>query len=158
MSQPHAKAHKDENECDTSDYTKCDAMGRLISSFQHYSMLKMNKSVDSDEILMRFMNDVYNGKCKGLIDDYIHFKEHHEHELERITRKLRKSNAFNGCSILECEHTRRHMNEPSTSCTDTTDSKLLFYEDTFDALHFHLFHCFEAGLRVRKRDVHDEMK
>eukprot|EP01083_Nonionella_stella_P228919 810862_1 len=131
-----------ENECDTSNYTKCDAMERLITSSQHYSMLKMKKSVDSDEILMRFINDVYNGKGKGLIDDYIHFKQHHEHELERINRELRESNAFSDCTILECEYTSRHMDEPSTSCTDTRDSNLLFYEETFDALHFHLFLCF----------------
>eukprot|EP01083_Nonionella_stella_P174639 605944_1 len=99
--------HKDENECDTSDYIKCDAMRRLTTSSQHYSMLKMKRSDDYDEIFTRFMNEVYNGKDKGLIDDYIHFQQHHEHELERINRDLRESNAFSDCSILECEYTKR---------------------------------------------------
>eukprot|EP01083_Nonionella_stella_P273540 927910_1 len=102
-----------ENQCDPSDYTKCDATKRLVSSYQHYSMLKTKKSDDYDEIFTRFMNEVYNGKGKGLIDDYIHFKQHHEHELERINRELRESNAFSDCSILECEYTKRHMDEPS---------------------------------------------
>eukprot|EP01083_Nonionella_stella_P151581 484504_1 len=132
-------------------------MKRLVSSYQHYSMLKTKKSDDYDEIFTRFMNEVYNEEGKGLIDDYIHFKQHHEHELERINRELRESNAFSDCSILECEYTKRHMDEPSASCTETSDAKLLFYEETFDALHFHLFHCFEAGLRVRMRDDNDEM-
>eukprot|EP01083_Nonionella_stella_P144793 452671_1 len=165
---------KDENQCDAMErlmrcdamdrliseynYTTCDAMERLIGSSQHYSMLKMKKSEDYDDIFTRFMNDMYNSKGNGLIDDYIHFQQHHEHELERINRELRESNRFSDCTILECEYTRRHMDEPSTSCTDTSDSKLQFYEDTFDALHFHLFHCFEAGLRVRMRDDNDEME
>eukprot|EP01083_Nonionella_stella_P007768 22366_1 len=130
---------KDENGCVPSDYTKCDAMWRLITSSKY--MLRTKKSEDYDEILIRFVNEVYNEKGKGLIDDYIHFKQHHEHELERINRELRESNAFSDCTILECEYTSRHMDEPSTSCTDTRDSNLLFYEETFDALHFHLFHC-----------------
>eukprot|EP01083_Nonionella_stella_P007767 22363_1 len=74
---------KDENECVPSDYTKCDAMRRLLTSSKYNSMLKTKKSEDYDEILIRFMNEVYNEKGKGLIDDYIHFQEHHEHELER---------------------------------------------------------------------------
>eukprot|EP01083_Nonionella_stella_P094718 265832_1 len=147
--------HKDGNECVPSDYTKCDAMARLIGSSQYNTMLKMNKNADSDEILRRFMNDVYNGKGKGLIDDYIHFKDTHEHELVRITRDLMESKTVSDCSIRDCVFTRRHMNEPS-ACTG--DTNLSFYEDTFDALHFHLFHCFEAGLRVRKRDDNDEME
>eukprot|EP01083_Nonionella_stella_P054487 143827_1 len=79
-----------ENQCDPSDYTRCGAMNRLVSSSQHYSVLKTKKSDDYDEIFTRFMNDVYNGKGKGLIDDYIHFKQHHEHELERINDDLRE--------------------------------------------------------------------
>eukprot|EP01083_Nonionella_stella_P277165 942227_1 len=150
--------HKDGNECDTSDYTKCDAMRRLTSSSKYHSMLLTKKSDDNDEIFTRFMNEVYNQEDKGLIDDYIHFKQHHEHELERIHCELRESNAFSYCSILDCEHTRRHMADPSTSCTDTSDAKSLFYSDTFDAVHFHLFHCFEAGLRVIMRDDNDEME
>eukprot|EP01083_Nonionella_stella_P001076 3108_1 len=65
--------------CDAMDrliseynYTTCDAMERLIGSSQHYSMLKMKKSEDYDDIFTRFMNDMYNSKGNGLIDDYIH--------------------------------------------------------------------------------------
>eukprot|EP01083_Nonionella_stella_P214322 772290_1 len=128
---------KDENECVASDYAKCDAMERLISSFKYRSMLKTKKQADYAEIFVQFMNDVYNGKHKGLIDDYIHFKDHHEHELERITRELIQSNAVADCSILQCEFTKRHMDEPNTD-TNASDPKLAFYDDTFDALHFHL--------------------
>eukprot|EP01083_Nonionella_stella_P152488 488892_1 len=74
--------------CDALDYTKCDVMVRLLDLSQHYSTLKSNISEDSDEILIRFMEEVYNGKGTGIIDDYIHFKEHHEHELERINQDM----------------------------------------------------------------------
>eukprot|EP01083_Nonionella_stella_P011093 31554_1 len=147
--------HKDENGCNPSDYTKCDAMERLIGSSQYCSMLKKKNSADSDELLIRFMEDVYNGKGKGLIDDYIHFKEHHEHELERINQDLLESNRFGHCNIMECAFTIRHMHEQSTCAND---EKLAFYGDIFDGLHFHLLHCFEAGLRVKRSDDTDGME
>eukprot|EP01083_Nonionella_stella_P006416 18620_1 len=148
--------HKDVNtfKCDLSDYTKCDAMERLVSSLEHYSMLKTNKTSDSDDILVQFMNDLYNGKDQGLINDYIHFKEHHEHELERIHHDLINSKRFNVCSIRKCEFTTRHMRGQST---DTSDTKLSFHTETFDALHFHFFHCFEAGLRLERSDDNGEV-
>eukprot|EP01083_Nonionella_stella_P152489 488893_1 len=74
--------------CDASDYNKCDVMGRLLNVSHQYSTLKSNISEDFDEILIKFMEDVYNDKGKGIIDDYIHFKEHHEHELERINQDM----------------------------------------------------------------------
>eukprot|EP01083_Nonionella_stella_P295028 1002729_1 len=126
--------HQSGNECVPSDYTKCDAMQRLIASSEYYSTRKITKNVDFDEILIQFiMNDVYNGEGKGLVDDYIHFKQHHEHELERIGRDLIGSSRFSNCSILRCEFTRRHMHEQSTC---SSDPKLCFYRETFDALHF----------------------
>eukprot|EP01083_Nonionella_stella_P066520 175209_1 len=104
---------KDGNECVSSDYTKCAAMRRLLSSSKYNSMLKMKKSEHYDEIFIRFMNEVYNQKGKGLIDDYIHFQQRHEHELERINRDLIESNGFSDCSIGECEYTKRHMHQQS---------------------------------------------
>eukprot|EP01083_Nonionella_stella_P084435 233725_1 len=145
---------KDKNECDPSDYTKCDAMERLISSSQYCSMLKKKNTADSDETLISFMENVYNGKGQRIIDDYIHFKEHHEHELERINQDLMESNRFGDCDITDCDFTTRHMDEESAS---TGDAKLSFYGDIFDGLHFHLFHCFEAGLRVERSDDNEEM-
>eukprot|EP01083_Nonionella_stella_P160525 524930_1 len=143
--------------CVAFDYTKCDAMARLISSSKHYSILTTAKNTDFDETLIRFMNDTYNGTDHGLIDDYIHFKEHHEDELERIHDDLIRSNALSdcSCSILQCAFTARHMQGQSTC---TSNSKLAFYVEIFDALHFHLLHCFEAGLRMRRSDDNDEIE
>eukprot|EP01083_Nonionella_stella_P212492 767328_1 len=49
------------------------------------------------------------------------------------------------------------MEEPTTD-TNASDPKLGFYDDTFDTLHFHFLHCFEAGLRVIMRDDNEEME
>eukprot|EP01083_Nonionella_stella_P150712 480549_1 len=32
------------------------------------------------------------------------------------------------------------------------------FMEIFDALHFHLFHCFEAGLRVRRSDDNGQIE
>eukprot|EP01083_Nonionella_stella_P140121 429000_1 len=149
--------HKEENECVPSDYIKCDGMKRLISSSEYHS--KVKNSADFHEILTRFMNEVYNGEGKKLIDDYIHFQVHHEHELERINRDLIESNRFGDCSISKCGFTRRHMSvHKQRTSTTASDTKLCFYGETFDALHFHLFHCFEAGLRMGRNDANDKME
>eukprot|EP01083_Nonionella_stella_P224151 798150_1 len=147
--------HKAQNECDPSDYTKCDAMERIFASSQYCSMLKKKKNADSDEIFIRFMEEVYNGKHQGIIDDYIHLKQHHEHELERINEDLIKSNRLGDCDIMKCAFTTRHMHAESVS---VSDEKLAFYGEIFDGLHFHLLHCFEAGLRVKRSDDEDEIE
>eukprot|EP01083_Nonionella_stella_P210613 762326_1 len=146
----------DYNNCDPSDYTKCDAMGRLINSCQQYSTLQTKKKGENyDEMLIRFMNEVYNEKGKRLIGDYIHFQKHHEHELERINHDLIDSNGFSDCSIGQCDYTKRHMLQQSAT-TSASDAQLSFYGDVFDGLHFHLFHCFETGLRLRVSDLQTE--
>eukprot|EP01083_Nonionella_stella_P182302 655605_1 len=156
---PDLSHHINCDKCDPSDYTKCDAMLRLITSSQQYSTFQTNKSEDSDELLIRFMNEVYNEKSKRLIDDYIHFQKHHEHELERINHDLIEAHGFSDCSIGECDCTKRHMHHDQQSTSiSANDVQLLFYGDLFDGLHFHLSHCFEAGLRVRRNDDNDQME
>eukprot|EP01083_Nonionella_stella_P259272 885444_1 len=151
--------HKNGNKCVPSNYTKCDGMQRLITSSKYKSMLKTNKGEDYNEIFIRFMNEVYNEKGKGLIDDYIHFQKHHQHELERITHDLTESHGFSDCSIGQCEYTKRHMHhDQQRTAASATDAQLSFYEEIFDGLHFHLFHCFEAGLRVRRSDDNHQME
>eukprot|EP01083_Nonionella_stella_P088851 247869_1 len=146
---------RDKNECKrTTKYTTCDTMNQLLVALKHYSMLKMNANTSvyqKKEALTRFVNDVY----KGLIDDYIHFKEHHGHELEQITDGLIQSSKLMLCDLNKCEFTTRHY-QATRNHTITTDSNLTFYEETFDGLHFHLFHCFDAGLRSRVSNGGDE--
>eukprot|EP01083_Nonionella_stella_P059342 155223_1 len=140
-------------------------MDRLLSALKQYSMLKMKplQSADYNEELTRFMNDVYT----EMMNDYIHFQEHHEHQLEQINEELIKSNAFNECDITKCEYTQRHHQTAKAKRmmmnTDQMDPKVHLYEETLDALHFHLFHCFDVGLRMRKMNdnedqIEDEQK
>eukprot|EP01083_Nonionella_stella_P166490 556768_1 len=133
----------EKNECYPSDYTKCNTMKRLFASSMYRSKLDVGNGKSDDDIFMAFMRDVYHG---GLIDDYIHFKEHHEHELQRINKDLMESKVGD-CDIMKCEFTTRHMRDQNTR---PSDAKLALYLDIFDGLHFHFFHCFETGLRVRR--------
>eukprot|EP01083_Nonionella_stella_P017070 47682_1 len=56
---------------------------------------------------------------------------------------------------MECACTTRHMHEQNACASD---EKLAFYGEIFDGLHFHLLHCFETGLRVKRSDDNDEME
>eukprot|EP01083_Nonionella_stella_P082364 227332_1 len=132
------------NHCVPYDYTKCIAMNRLLTAFKHYSMLKAK---GNDDILTRFMNDLYTQLV--LIDDCIHFTETHEHQLQQIYEELIKSKQFSGCDITKCKFTARHQRQ-RTLKPIAVDHKLNFYMETFDGLHFHLLHLFDVGLRTKQ--------
>eukprot|EP01083_Nonionella_stella_P082365 227333_1 len=146
--------HVDVNDCIQSDYTKCIVMNRLLTAFKHHSMLKIK---GNDDILARFMNDTY--RYTRLIDDIIHFKETHEHQLEQIYEELIKSEPFSECDITKCPFTARHQRQ-HTLKPIAIDKKLDFCMETFDGLHFHLLHLFDVGLRTKQShdaDITDEM-
>ncbi len=75
---------KEKNECNPSNYKECEVMNRLIAALGRYSVLMMNGNEHSRDVFMRFMDSEY----KTLIDDYIHFKQHHQSQLEQINDEL----------------------------------------------------------------------
>eukprot|EP01083_Nonionella_stella_P142819 442577_1 len=143
-----SQSHNDLNDCIPSDYTKCMSMKRLLTEFKRYSMLQTEPN---DDTLTRFMTEYTR-----LIDDYIHFKETHEHQLQQIHEELTKSEQFSDCDINKCQFTARHQRK-HTIKPIVMDEKLNVYTETFDGLHFHLLHSFDVGLRTKQSQDAEEM-
>eukprot|EP01084_Bolivina_argentea_P153803 268152_1 len=132
-------------ECNTkSSYTECSAMKRLLTALKYYSMLDIIDKVEDREFFRKFMNDIYY----QVLDDYIHFNNHHSHELETINASLVNNSA---CQILSCSFTCRHHGEATK--TNNLDHIMDFYIQTMDSLHFYLFHCYDVGIRTQKQNA-----
>eukprot|EP01083_Nonionella_stella_P254839 875311_1 len=140
-------------ECDAnaSDSSKCISMQRLAVALKHYSTLNIMENSDDQEVFRRFMLETYH----EVIDDYIHFQKYHGNELEQICDDLINIHKFVECDIERCVFTSRHyqndrMDQTERQHMHVLDSHLNFYKDLMDTLHFHLFHCFDTGLRCKK--------
>eukprot|EP01083_Nonionella_stella_P151111 482433_1 len=143
--------HTNDDECKSSDSKPCVAMNRLIVTLKYYSMLDINNNEDDAEIFRHFIHEIYY----DLIDDYIHFKYHHDDQLQSIYEELMHDKTFKQCDNFQtCSFTTRH-HRTAKQQTQITDPDLNFYKELMDGLHFHLFHCFDAGLRSIKSDHSD---
>eukprot|EP01083_Nonionella_stella_P154321 497117_1 len=144
---------KEQPECNVnaSDSSKCISMKRLAVALKHYSTLNIMENSDDQEVFRRFMLETYH----EVIDDYIHFQKYHGNELEQICDDLINIHKFVECDIERCVFTSRHyqndrMDQTEMQHMHVLDSHLNFYKDLMDTLHFHLFHCFDTGLRCKK--------
>eukprot|EP01084_Bolivina_argentea_P153801 268149_1 len=136
------KVNANESECNNNKgFTKCAAMSRLIIALKYYSMLDIH-NVEDREFFRNFMDVIYY----QVIDDYIHFNNHHTHELETINIHL-----INGsdCQISSCVFASRH-HEIETH-QHIPDDIVNFYKQTMDSLHFYLFHCYDVGIRSKQK-------
>eukprot|EP01084_Bolivina_argentea_P044915 82660_1 len=144
------------NTCDGDDHKQCKSMTRLLVALKYYSMLNIIENEDDVEFFTEFMHDIYY----ELINDYIHFNNHHTHELENINNDLinnKRYLLFSKCEISSCEYTARHHNTKTTK--NKLDEELNFHKQTMDSLHFYFFHCYDVGIRSKKQDeMHDEEK
>eukprot|EP01084_Bolivina_argentea_P211245 359357_1 len=139
----------DDLHCNNKDYTQCQAMKRLLAALKYYSMLEIIDNKNDRELWNNFINQIY----LNLIDDYIHFNNHHSHELENINTQItNKESIFNPCDVSKCAFTSRHHNQTSQTNENTLTPTEQFYKQTMDSLHFYLFHCFHVGLRIKTEE------
>eukprot|EP01084_Bolivina_argentea_P153800 268146_1 len=89
--------------CDNKSYTQCQSMNRLFAALEYYSQIRIRR--ENRNIFIDFVNDVYH----QLIDDYIHFNNHHSHQLESIYFDTRDTKIFMRCAPMRCESTLTHF-------------------------------------------------
>ena len=145
--------------------SRCSSLRRLIEGLKCYDA--MNDDPDS---LMDFIANQYRIE---MIDDFNHFIAEHEHQSDQIVDEIIAFLEFKPCDIGHCAHSQRHFDvqqrvRPQSSKLsqiggdDSSSSKLFaFYSSKYDALHFALFHLFEAGYRYRvppRRQKDDDHK
>eukprot|EP01084_Bolivina_argentea_P137800 242693_1 len=121
------------------NYKECQGTRRLIAATKYYSTLNIDNTNDR-ELATKFSNETY----RQLIDDYIHFNNHHSHELEAINNDLPVH-----CQILSCASTSRHHRQDTSMNKNNLTPQLNFFAQTMDSVHFYLFHCFDIGIRTK---------
>eukprot|EP01084_Bolivina_argentea_P084030 152082_1 len=137
------------------DYTKCQAMRRLFAALKYYSMFNIMDNEDHREIVNKLMENTYD----QFINDYIHFNNHHTHEIETIHNEIINNNSlFTECNIKLCSFTTRHHRNNTQQNQNLLSKRLNFFKKTMDSLHFHLFHCFDVGIRIKTEAYNTEEK
>eukprot|EP01084_Bolivina_argentea_P279412 477680_1 len=126
----------DYNQCDR-DFKHCDAVTRIIKILSYYDRLNIASNEQYQDKFIKLMS-IY----KQFVDDFIHLHNNHCDELKHMNEELIE------CKITTCDFTSRHHGSVAT----INDNKLRFYVQLMDTLHFYLYHCYDAGLRVRQRD------
>eukprot|EP01084_Bolivina_argentea_P117806 209142_1 len=133
--------------CDNESYVECQAMMRLFVTLKYYSLLDVYNNKDDACMFENFLNEIY----PAFIDDYVHFINHHSHELENIYVELE---SMLTCAVSKCLFTSRHVSSNFRDKDEQNmDAKIKFYSKIINSLHFYLFHCFDVGLRTRECDT-----
>eukprot|EP01084_Bolivina_argentea_P254138 427146_1 len=126
----------------------CNALKRIHQSLIYYDKLNIFSNNQHKTLFEHFVLQVYY----NIINDYIHFNNEHGHQLEQINKQLPL------CSIKQCQYTGRHHETNNDQNEGVLNPTLIFYKQTLDALHFHLFHCFDVGIRVKKGKTEEDEK
>lgn len=133
----------------------CGAIKRLLTSLKYYTNLNIKINKNNQSIFCNFMDEVYKSQ---VYDDFHHFIKFHQSQLEEISKLAYDEYDLPTCDLSTCTYSDRHYRVTSVNDTkavigiDDTDDTLKYlsiYVETFDGLHFYLFHIFESGMRIQ---------
>jgi len=132
---------------------KCDMLNRLIHGLKFYS----NLDIDTNEVDKDEFNNFFDDTYKNMLDDYLHCINVHSDDLEEIHDSLRSKYHFSDCNVRNCSFSKRHF-DGKKHYNKNDDPWINFYIETYDSLHFWLFHLYSVGLRSKKKDKRDDEK
>ena len=136
------------NSLSCHNYKECSSLLRLSEILQHYALLNPFNNPQQQDAFTKYMTT----KQPNVLDDYIHFIRHHQHEIEDIQNEFLKNRGFTKCHITNCNCTSRHHRVVGNSFSHNEDNILFnFFAETIDSLHFYIFHIFDVGLRIPSR-------
>ena len=126
-------------------YSQCPSILRLFEILRQYISLNPAQSSQNRERFIHLITTEYT----NLLNDYIHFIKHHQHEIEEIHEDLVKNKDFKKCNFKSCEYTFRHhrVHERNIDYSQADDI-FDFYKETMDSLHCYMLHIFDVGLRT----------
>ena len=134
----------------------CQYLSRMLNAIKYVQSLHDNIE---DEVTRNCAFEMYiNEEYRSGLQDYNHIISTHSHHLEDIYEQLDE------CSLSECKmaarcnnNDRRMKNVHGSDNDNSNSSKIKFYSDLIDRIHFWLFHQFEVGMRIQRNiTIHDE--
>eukprot|EP01084_Bolivina_argentea_P122941 217892_1 len=149
----HKEGKCDTNVVDSNIINNCFFLKRIIYAVKYYQSLNPRQSKEAQSTFIKFISEKY----KHYLDDVIHLTTKHEQHLELINNALRMDNDFRGCDINSCSLTARHCGITNFVENDSKlDPLFLFYQDTFDTIHYYLIHLFETGMRLPQNNSNND--
>ena len=143
---------------DTPNSEECASVKRVIYALKYYMM--MTKKMDKEGIstFIDFIKSIYN----NYLNDVAHLTETHGSDLEDIHKSLFNEYGFKHCDLKKCKLSGRHSSVNGTEKEETripiNDPLSNFIVNSFDSVHFYLFHLFDVGLRTFKADRHSQRR
>ena len=137
-----------------ANLSDCPSLHR-IKSLMTYHRLTAMKGAEGQALFIEFCDNMYSKQA--LLTDYIHFITKHS---DRDSKATIVAELKCECpSVDKCARTERHLRDRGRDQAEHIN----FYIDTFDTIHFNLFHLEHVGLRVAdvvdsKGDGYDEQK
>ena len=132
--------------CEDKISKLCLPLQRLVYSLKYYQLLNITVNTENKSIFENFINEIY----KHFLDDYGHLTTKHKQHSYQINQMLLNSQYFVDCNISKCSYTsRHHLSTTKKEENIDSESRIQFFKETMDSLHFYFFHLFHTGLRVR---------
>ena len=143
----------------------CKCIIRVFEAIKYYHTLNFinnnnnNNNNNDKNKLIKFVKNIYN----HILDDYIHIITIHNDFIDDIYSLLNSSKYnFKKCNIIKCILTQRHNRNREQNVhsneikynnnDDDDDTEFLFFRDIYDSIHFYLFHIYEFGFRITKKE------
>ena len=150
--------NKEECDCnwngDGSILAYCPSVARLVAALDFYASLA--PQIKEEEAQLKLMEFMSTAVHPHFLDDVVHFTTMHDNDLESVHAEVCSLwPRLGSCSLSECAMAGRHCEVEQERRVDgdgalSLDSKVQFWVDSLDQLHFYVLHAFEAGFRVKK--------
>ena len=137
----------------------CKSLSNLLDALKYYKSTQENFK---DEATVNMAMEIYfNEEYKNFLEDYNHIICTHSEHLEEIHKQLGK------CEISQCKMAHRYSNDIRRKGVDeiksdnqviNTNSKLNFYLELLDIIHFWLYHQYDSGMRVKRSIFENDEK
>lgn len=142
----------------TPNLKKCSSVSRVIYALKYY--MAITKKID--KVGVSTFTDFIKSLYQNYINDITHLTEAHSSDLEDIHKSLFNEHGFKSCDLRKCKISGRHSDVKGTGKLDDSipidDALSQFIVDSFDSVHFYLFHLFDVGLRTQRVDIDSEQK
>ena len=142
---------------DCKTYKQCKGVNRLLTSLKYYTKLQPRStetSPDNKSIFDQFIMETYK---YHIFDDFNHMTHKHGQEIHNVMNYAFEHFKFSPCQLDQCQYSSRHyeVDENNHVYSAEIDPHPLIYYDTFDSIHYYIFHLFQSGFRHSHEDITD---
>ncbi len=148
-----------EDQCDGNHHGTCKGLDRMIVTLDYHQFVVNRPCTAKDRndritAFTAFCDELYPKRT--MLDDYIHFVQHHADRdtIEYIRNRLH----FQCDGAAKCGATTRHYRDRrNDGSTGAKGMELNWFIDRIDSVHFLVHHLTELGLRVSAETMQSEL-